>query len=239
MVLLDRIVEEVARGLELAESRLMLEQAVRGLDMLDELRLHAVIAESLSACGWGVLREVPYPTPPSRRARRAERDRCDIVLTPRAGQRLRDSVELAREEDERNATLFAGVASDASGPAQLKDAAIDPRDAVWIEVKTTGQFTCRSGIGGPNQTYARDLVGGPSLDVRKLGSDPAIVHGIAIVAMFAADVRVARHDLTAAAHRMLSAGTPLASHAVCAFPIVDRIGNSTCVVAGFGAIPTC
>lgn len=233
MELVARVVEAIASGIESAERALRDEQAVRGLDMLHELRLHTVVAQALEADGWGVLHEAPYPTPPSVRARRSERDRCDFVLTPRPGQRLRDAVELARHEDERRATLFAAIADGAAGD----ECGIDPQDAVWIELKTTGQFTCRDGIGGPNLSYSGDLIRGPGLDIRKLGSDPAIAHGVAVLAMFATDERVARHDLTEAAHRMLDTGACFATREVAVLPITDRIGNSVCAIAGFGTMP--
>jgi hypothetical protein len=233
MALVAQVLQAIASGIERVESELNAEQAVRGLDMLDELRLHALIAGALETSAWGVLREVPYPTPPSRRARRSERDRCDLVLTPRSGQRIRDAVEIARLEDARAATLFALVAS----PSDENGGSIDPNEAIWIELKTTGQFTCRDGVGGPNHSYASDLVRGPSTDIRKLAADPAIQHGIAVLVMFTPSERIARHDLTAAAHRMLDCGVPLLTYEFVSIPILDRIGNRVCVVAGFGARP--
>lgn len=228
-----RVVDAIASGVERAERELRAEQAVRGLDMLDELQLHTVVARSLEASGRGVLREAPYPTPPSRTARRSERDRCDFVLTPRPGQRLRDAVELARLEDERRATLFAEAGADAADD----DCAADPCDAIWIEFKTTGQFTCRDGVGGPNLSYGSELIRGLGLDIRKLGSDPVIVDGVAVVALFATDERVARHDLAEAAHRMLNAGVRFVAIEVAAVRIANRIGNSVCAIAGFGTAP--
>ncbi len=228
-----QILQAIASVLERVEAELKAEQAVRGLDMLDELRLHRLIAGGLESSAWGVLREVPYPTPPSRRARRSERDRCDLVLTPRSGQCIRDEVDIARQEDARAATLFARVAP----CPEEHGATIDPREAIWIEVKTTGQFTCRDGVGGPNRSYASDLITGPSTDVRKLAADPGIQQGVAVLVMFTPSERSARHDLTAAAHRMLDCGVPLLTYELVAIPILDRIGNSVCVVAGFGARP--
>ena len=217
-----------AESIKRAEDRLRCEQAVRGLDALDELGIQSLLVEGFGEAGWGVLREVVYPTPPSRRARRAERDRCDIVLTEAPGVTLVDAVEVARAQDEREATLFAGVMA----PGVPTGA--DPREAVWIEVKTLGQFACVDGVPRPNRSYATELVRGAAIDARKLASDPLIERGFAVVVLFAASVSVAYHDLGVAAHRLLDLGAPITAPAWEIAPIADRIGNCVCAVWATG-----
>lgn len=223
------IAEQGAAGFERAERELAIEQAVRGLDALAETEIQEILASAFESAGWGVLREVAFPTPPSRRAKRAERDRCDIVLTPGPGQGLSDAVERAREEDERRATLFDGIDTGATDGA-----AVDPRDAVWIEVKTLGQFTCRDGVPGPNGAYGTELVRGAAGDARKLASDGLIERAAAVIVLFAATERVVRHDVQVATHRMLDLGAPIGLPEVCCVPIADRIGNGVCAVVALG-----
>ncbi|MBX3317254.1 MAG: hypothetical protein KF902_10385 [Phycisphaeraceae bacterium] len=224
-----RIVEQIAEGLISAEIALAEEQALRGLDMLDEAEIHVHVADSLAASGWGVLREVPYPTPPHPRAARSIRERCDLVLTPRSGQQLIDAVERAAWQEKRSATLFAAI----DDTAHHDDGAIDPSEAIWLELKTTGEFVCRDGIGGPNQSYSSELVRGPAADLRKLAADATIERGIAMLILFASDEAVARHDIDRAGHSMLDRGLPLGAVEVATLRIADRIGNRCCCIAGF------
>ncbi len=230
MSLCARIVEQIAKGLARTEHSLRLEQAVVGLDMLDELRLQRIVASALGEAGWGVLREVPYPTPPRRNAIRSERHRCDFVLTPEPAQRVLDAVEAARIMDEMRATLFADLAPSPCAGRSV----VDPRDATWIELKTTGQFTCRDGVGGPNRAFSSELVRGPAIDIRKLAADARIERGLAIVIFFATDGQTARHGFFEAVHRILNAGVPVVSTEFSLLPIADRIGNSVCAIAGMG-----
>lgn len=224
-----RIVEQIAEGLISAEVGLVEEQALRGLDMLDETEIHVHVADALSASGRGVLREVPYPTPPHPRAARSLRERCDLVLTPRPGQHLADAVERAARLEHRSATLFASI----EGGAPQDDGVIEPSEAIWLELKTTGQFVCRDGVGGPNQSYSVEVVRGVAADLRKLASDAAIERSIALLILFASDETVARHDVDRAGHSMLDRGLPLGALEVVSLKIADRIGNRCCCVAGF------
>ncbi|MBX3366838.1 MAG: hypothetical protein KF912_05930 [Phycisphaeraceae bacterium] len=224
-----RIVEQIADGLISAEIALAEEQALRGLDMLDETEIHVHIADSLAAYGWGVLREVAYPTPPHPRARRSLRERCDLVLTPSPGQHIIDAVERAARLEKQSATLFASI----EDTAHHDDGEIDPSVAIWLELKTTGEFVCRDGIGGPNQSYSSEVVRGPATDLRKLASDATIERAIATLILFASDETVARHDIDRAAHSMLDRGLPLGSLEVATLKIADRIGNRCCCVTGF------
>ncbi|MFG0286252.1 MAG: hypothetical protein ACF8R7_17710 [Phycisphaerales bacterium JB039] len=214
----------LASHLARVEADLACQQAVRGLDALDELDLHPVIAAGLEAVGCGVLREVRYPGPVGRRARRSERERCDLVLTPGPGQRLADPVEALREQDRMEGTLFAQIGA---GP----DEGVAPQDALWLEVKTLGQFAFRDGTPGPNPSYASELVGGPARDIGKLARDGRIESAAVVIVLFCADEAVARHDIAAAAMRWLDKDLPFAEPLLDGLPIQDRIGNGWCAVA--------
>jgi hypothetical protein len=236
---LAEIVTRGADALRAAEDALWLEQAVRGIEALDELDVQGLLARGLAAQGpgqtpaWGVLREVPYPTPPQRRALRRDRARCDIVLTARAGDVLTDLVVRARERDAIEGTLFASLLEDQDANAP-EERTVGPEEAMWIEVKTLGQYAYRDGVPGPNRAYASELCQGVLSDARKLGADPRIGHGAALCVLFAASEEVARHDAGVAVHRMLDQGAPIASMEIICFPIPDRIGNGVCAVVGLG-----
>ncbi|MCI0676609.1 MAG: hypothetical protein L0Y42_12645, partial [Phycisphaerales bacterium] len=64
------IADAVQSGLMETVSQLEREQAVYGLDALDELALHPVLAEVFRRSGHGVYREVRYPS--DRKARESE-----------------------------------------------------------------------------------------------------------------------------------------------------------------------
>lgn len=237
--MLAEVMERGTDALRAAEDALRLEQAVRGIEALGEVELHGLLARGLGATdsgktpAWGVLREVPYPTPPQRRALRRERARCDIVLTARAGDMLTDLVVRAQERDTLEGTLFAGVLDDRGAGASAARA-VEPEEAMWIEVKTLGQYAYRDGVPGPNRTYASELCRGVLSDAQKLGADPRIGHAAALCILFAASEAIVRHDTEVAVHRTLDQGAPIASMEINCFPIPDRIGNGVCALVGLG-----
>lgn len=235
-----------------ADADLAAQQAVRGLDALDEIDLHPVLAAAVESVGCGVLREVCYPgealaaaRPRGRRPRRSERERCDLVLTPLPGQRLADPVQALIEQDRAAGTLFAhlaesGGAEEPGGrqpPCQgatrhtASHPPVAPEDALWLEIKTLGQFCYREGVPGPNPSYTSELVGGPARDIAKLARDPQIHTAAAVVVLFCASEQVARHDLAEAANRWLDKDLPIADPIIDGLPIQDRIGNAWCAVA--------
>jgi len=181
------------------------EQSVRGLDALDELSLHPLLAGGLSAAGHGVFGEQHYPTV-GRRQRDSEGERCDLVLTP-GGRDLNDP--------SREPTLF------------------DPPDAValdeafWLEVKVVCQLTPE----GPNQRYASQLLSTVREDVTKLSRNRGIRHSALLIILFAEDRSTAEHDLAAWLDRCLGRGLPVGSPSLRTFGITDRLGNGVCAVA--------
>lgn len=204
---LAEIADALAMGLAQQSEADRRAQAVRGLDSLSELRMHAVMESILQSAGFGVHREQRYPVARGRR-RRSEGERCDFVLTP-PGRPL--------AEEEAATTLFA--------PPQ----SIEPAHAMWLEVKVVAQFTEE----GANVAYASALQHPVRRDVVKLAREEQIRHAAVLLVLFTADQRTAIHDLgvwqTRCAERSLPVQAPYLRHV----DIVDRLGNGCCTIALF------
>lgn len=225
-------------ALQQEEARRIAEQAVYGLESLDEVELHPILAASLAAAGFGVLREQLYPAEWRRRTGRrkhlpedSERQRCDLVLTPHPGQMLADALAAQREADRHAAalrgTLFEHLAPAAPDPP----AGIDSGECFWLEVKAVGQFAYAAGVPGPNRVYASLLTRGLGGDIRKLRDDSSIIHAGALLVLFTADRAVAEADIPVLVHRLLDKGALVRSPLIDGFAIPDRIGNAWCALA--------
>ncbi len=202
------IADAIAAGLAERARHDDAEQAVYGLDALDELALHPLIAAALAQVGYGAHAEQRYPGAWNRR-RKSEGERCDLVVTPDA-RPLRDP-ELA-------GTLFATAVD-----------AVDADEALWLEIKTVAQFE----QAGPFKRYASELLSTVSADLAKLARDEVIRHAALLIVLFTADDATAEHDLTAWHHRCLDRGHSVHTPAKRTFPITDRVGNAACTVAVF------
>ena len=217
----DDLVESVAGGLRAASREADLEQAVRGVDALDELRLHPLIRDSLEEAGLGVWTEVRYPGDRSD-GRRNRGRRCDVVLTPAR----RDPVG---EEDPPASSAGAPTTDpappDRAGPLPPVSLA----DAYWMEVKAATQFSEE----GPHRGYSQRLLQAASGDILKMSQDPLIVHGGLLLVVFARDPASARHDLAAWHLRCLEKDYPLGYPSVTGFTLADRLGNGHAAVALF------
>lgn len=208
------------------EAALRAEQAVHGLDALDEVDLHPVLAEGLTRAGHAVFRELPYPGQPDLLPPESERERCDLVIAPGHASAVLDHVRLHKEMRRAEGTLFAPIA-----PRLTHDPnAIAASDAFWLEVKTFGQFSYADGLARPNRTYGSQFTVCTS-DVRKLGRARDLVHAALVLVLFSADEAVAEHDLAAFVHRCLDRNLPVKDLVRAHTPIVDRIGNRVCTVA--------
>lgn len=238
----DELLAAAAAALRGAEEQFAAEQAVRGLDALEELDLHALIARGLADAGYGVLRERPYPgdrTTPREQgddlAKESERRRCDIVLTPAPGQTLADPVQRLKSRRARQkqaaGTLFEAIDSLMQDDDPPAPGAIPPEDAFWLEIKLVGQFCFEAGIPGPNRTYGSQLVRGITADLAKLAADPHIDCGALLLILFTEDQRIADNDLIQAMHRALDKGVIASAPITTRFPIADRIGNRLCTLA--------
>jgi hypothetical protein len=198
------IADAVADGLSRCEAELRAEQAVRGLDALDEVSLHPLLATSLESAGFGAHREQRYVEHRRRRSR-AKGRRCDVVLTP-------DARPL--QDPQAAATLFEDPE------------AVPLREAFWLEVKTVSQFT----ETGPNAAWSNELLGTVKQDVAKLAGDAGILHAGLLIVLWTADLETATHDLGIWQDRCLSRGLPIAAPSQRHFPIQNRLGNAFCVM---------
>lgn len=221
------IAHAAAAALGARDRELSAEHAVYGLDRLDEVGLHPVLAAGIEAAGFGVWREVPYPGVVERRAKGPERERCDLVVTPDPGCPPADPVADLKQIDAGGGTLFAPVAESMA----TAERSTEVGDAYWLEVKGVAQFAYHHGVPGPNRSYAGELAGGVARDAIKLASEPMIRFGAVVLVLFTEDERTAEHDLAAAAHKWLDKGAPISSPAWSSVPIEDRVGNAACTVA--------
>lgn len=222
---IDQIAELMAESVWLENLRLRAEDAVAGVDALDETALHPIIARHLALSGLGVLREQHFPTPKRARPKNSERERCDLVLTHDPAGVLIDPVEIDRREHELSGTLFAPVADKA---AALVGTA--PEDALWIELKVCGQYEFVAGVPIPNTAYTTGVIRGPATDIRKLARERAIQFAAATLILFAIDEPTARHDLQIAAHKWLDQSLPIREPIMRFTPIDERIGNTVAAV---------
>lgn len=217
-------------GVRATDALLRAEQAVYGVDALAEVGLHPVLAEALSAAGFGVQREVVYPGEHAAPVRRSARARCDLVVLPEPGMTLEDPAAEQAVLFAGEGTLFAGLASELGRGEQT----VGPGDACWLEVKAVAQHAYVDGVPGPNPGYAQQLVKGPMTDLVKLARDPSIWTAAAVVVLFCESEEVGRHDLHAAAHRLLDAELPVGTPEIGGVAIDDRAGNAWC---GIGVYP--
>jgi hypothetical protein len=206
-LLIADIADAAQNGLKRRLNQLDLEQAVYGLDSLDEIALQPVLATAFLDAGFGVYREQRYPAD-RRKHRVSEGERCDFVLTAEA-RPLKHP--------------------DAAGTLFDPPDALELADAFWLEVKTVTQFT----IEGPNPRYSSHLLSTVRQDVTKLSKDPGILHAGLLLVLFTRSQEVAEHDLRIWQDRCLGRGLPIGAPCTRAIPMTDRHGNSVCLVAAY------
>ncbi len=220
----EEILLAATDGLRREDERLAIEQAARGIDAIDEIYLHPIVKNGLTADGLGAWPEVPYPSAAALPKSDRDRLRCDLVLTEDPELPPADPVVDRREEERAEGTLFAGSLAEPPPATPLAD-------VFWLEIKVTGQYTYANGVPGANRTYASELTRGPIQDARKLAKDPLIEDGGVLVVLFAEDEQTARHDLGVLTTRCIAQDLPLTTPVVECFPIRDKIGNVCCCVA--------
>ncbi len=201
------IADAIRTGLQAKAADYDLEQAVHGLDSLDELCIHAILWESLHSVGFGTYQEQRYPSDRKRR-RKSEGKRCDIVLTHDAKPILDPSAQ---------ATLF-----------EPPDA-VALSDAFWLEVKVVSQHS----EDGPNQRYTSALLEPVRRDVSKLAKDRDILHAGVLLVLCVADEQTGIHDLNVWHEQAINKGIPVGFPAKRSFAISNRIGNAICMIAVF------
>jgi hypothetical protein len=140
------IVDAAAEAIRRAESRLCEEQAIEGIDALQERALQAMLEGAFSAAGWTVARETRYPS--ARPRSRAAGARCDLVLT-------------------HGAPLQPDAMPSLFDPAEPTP----PEGACWIEVKMAAALD----VEGAAPAYARVLSDAAIRDAAPLASEPLFV----------------------------------------------------------------
>ncbi|MEL6797653.1 MAG: hypothetical protein AAFO89_12630 [Planctomycetota bacterium] len=230
---LDELADTAAVGIADANLALRDEDAVRGLDHLDEVDIHTVLEAAFLQADLGVLREHPFPTPPKRRPKASERERCDLVLLPEPDLTLADPESQLAEREDAESTLFASAAE-----RLVTSTDLDPADAFWLEIKATGQFVARDDVPQPNRRYTTELIRTPAADIRKLAREPLAEQAAVAIVLFAADEATARHDLGVAVHRWLDDDLPVRSPAIRVVSIDERIGNTVAAVCLVPIKPT-
>jgi len=222
-----------AKSIAAADTGFAAEQAIKGADALSETALHPILARGLTACGFGVHREVYYPVfaEPAQGAGDPARDRCDLVLTESPDAELLDPIHSGRRVRAAQGTLFAGAAQTMEANATAD--AVPPAQALWIEVKAVAQYAYRDGVPGPNGAYTSEIVNGPASDVCKLMGDGIIEQAAAVLVLFTESQEVAQHDIEQVAHRLLDMGLPIGLPETSCTQIEDRAGNTHATVAVF------
>ncbi len=214
-------------GLSKHASQLDDEQAVRGLDAMNELQLHALIEDTLASDSKGVHREIHYPSDGDAYTKQTHRNRCDLVITPSPNQKLLDPVSELQQLALAQDTLFAGSSIHDHDPSVT----CQPEDALWIEIKACAQHAYRDGVPSPNGKYAHDLMHGLQTDICKLSADPHIWHAAALIILFTESEDIARRDLSTAASMCIDMDLPVRSPLIETCSITDRGGNA-CLALG-------
>ena len=198
--LADRFRDAVAS----AEAELRLEQAVYGLDRLDERRIQALLAERLIPW-YEVVREVHYPSTRGRKL--THRARCDLVLATKGCPLKLDSAE---------PTLF--------DPAK----ACDPTDALWLEVKVAYQF--REG-GARHGGYGQQWRSGVVEDLRKMDAEENIHEAGLVLIVFNESGEILEKDLQLFEDVLARKEVLAGFRHVRSVPITERIGHHLCTIA--------
>jgi hypothetical protein len=201
---LSDLVDRLQGAVLAVEGELRAEQAVRGLDVMDEIALQGLIAQRLGAF-YSVAREVHYPSTAGKKL--THRQRCDVVLTP-LGRELR--------LDRNPATLF--------DPPDLAS----PEEGLWVEVKVAYQFreggVRHGGYGGQWRNAVVD-------DLRKMEAEPRILEAALVLIVFNESAEILEKDLElfemVLAQKEVLAGYRL----VRSVEILERIGHRLCTIA--------
>jgi hypothetical protein len=186
------------------ERSLVEEQAVYGLDSLDELKIHEMLA---AAClgAYAVAREVHYPS--SAGSKLTHRRRCDLVLTP-LGKPLR--------LDSRPPSLF-------DPPDQT-----DAKDALWLEVKVAYQFR-EGGVrhGGYSGQWRQGVID----DLTKMEADPLICRAGLLLVVFTESTEVFQKDVELFEDVMIRKNVLAGFRQTQSVAILERMGHRYCNVA--------
>ena len=201
----DELADAVAAALQQAEADLRLEQAVYGLDAMNEVKLHEVLADGLRNGGYcDVAREVYYPSALGKK--RTSRPRCDLVLTPPARPLL----------DAEAVDLFADPN------------ACPATDALWLEVKVAHQF--KEG-GRPHGGYGDQWRNATVRDLQKMEADPLIREAALLLIVFTAGEDVVARDLELFEDVLARKEVLAGFRQVRGIDILERNGHARCTAA--------
>jgi hypothetical protein len=207
------VADRIGQCLADAEAALKLEQAVYGLDAMDERSVQSMLADRLGAF-YGVAREVHYPS--SRGAKLTHRQRCDLVLTP-MGKPLADEPEPFQPP-----TLFDAFAAQAAGPR------CPPDDALWLEVKIASQF--REGgqrHGGYGAQWRQAVVD----DLRKMDAEELVREAGLVLIVFNESDAILDKDLQLFEDVLARKEVLAGFRQVRSIAITERIGHRLCTAA--------
>ncbi len=206
------LAELMAGLLARREAELALEQAVYGLDYLDEIALQTVLADGLVG-HFSVAREVLYPTNAAKK-NKASRQRCDLVLTPK-GKPL-------HVPSDEPPGLFSPAVSGTSDDETPAD------KALWLEVKIARQFRSLEVVhGGYGSQWRQALVA----DLQKMESETGICHAALAMVVFNQSREVLDRDLQAMEDVLVLKGVLAGFRQVGTVPISDRMGHRLASVA--------
>lgn len=168
-----------------------------------------------------------------------DRQRCDLVITERPGQTLRDEWRVARDRkiarSQAQGTLFESLHALAPDePSAALKGSIAPEEALWLEIKSVAQFDISGGAAGPNPSYASGFVRGPMGDLVKLASDQQVREGAMLLIVFCADEPTLKHDFGVLVHRCLDKRLNIHTPTLRSLKILDRLGNTVCGVCVIG-----
>jgi len=189
------------QALTAAEADARLEQAVYGVDSLDELAMHQLLAEKLSA-SYDVAREVHYPSSVGKKL--SHRQRCDLVLTPKG---------LPLRLDSAPPGLF--------DPVDV----CPPEDALWIEVKIACQFR---GGGVPHSGYGAQWRQAVVDDLRKMEAEPRIKQAALLLIVFTESQEIVDKDVGLFEDVLVKREVLAGFRQLRGIPIWDRIGHRIC-----------
>lgn len=197
------IADVIAGTLESREADLRTEQAVYGLDSLDELKLQAMLAEGL-AHDFEVAREVHYPSSAGNKL--THRRRCDVVLAAK-GKPLK--------LDAKPASLF--------DPPEQTEAG----EALWLEVKVAYQFR-EGGVrhGGYGSQWRNAVVA----DLEKMEQEQAIKHAGLVLVVFTESPEIFDKDVELFEDVLAIKGVLAGFRQARTVKILDRMGHKCCSV---------
>jgi len=201
---LSSVADHLQQVIQAAEDEKRLEQAVYGLDSLDEKGIQLLLAGGLSK-HYEVTREVHYPSSFGKKL--THRARCDLVLSPPGRPLKRDATP---------PNLF--------DPPQQCEA----KDALWLEVKVAYQF--REGNvrhGGYGSQWRNAVVS----DLKKMEAEEAIKEAGLLLIVFNESAAILEKDLELFETALVIKEVIAGFRQVRSVKITERIGHHLCTAA--------